>query len=248
MRPRIAAVLASIAVGVIGCGTEMKEPANPFPQSAPPTPATSAAAWPASGSETEVSFVTREEMMSDIAAAERVVNDFWATHWTEFFGGTYVPPHVVGLYDGYASPLTRRVGQMTQQLGPNNAFFCPDDGGDYVAWDVSFMNRALEVGDNFIYFIIAHEWGHAVAYRLQQQYQAQAGELQADCLAGAALYGAAADGTLQFEEGDEREIARALIDLADETPWTDVQDHGDAFQRMEHFNAGRTQGVQACFR
>jgi predicted metalloprotease len=56
--------------------------------------------------------------------------------------------------------------------------------------------------DVFPYVVIAHEWGHAVATRLDPSYLKAAPELQADCLAGLALCGAERDGTLQLEDGD----------------------------------------------
>lgn len=108
------------------------------------------------------------------------------------------------------------------------------------------MARGFEMGDSWVYAVVAHEWGHAIQARLSLALRTQAAELQADCLAGATLYGAAADGNLQFEEGDEKELVRALSDLADETPWTETTDHGDPFERVEWFNDGRRGGVTAC--
>jgi uncharacterized protein len=93
---------------------------------------------------------------------------------------------------------------------------------------------------------LAHEWVHAIVDQLDQSSQAQAAELQADCLAGAALYGAVADGTLLLQPGDEAEITNGLTGLADQTSWTSSDDHGDPFQRITAFNAGRTGGVPAC--
>jgi uncharacterized protein len=52
--------------------------------------------------------------------------------------------------------------------------------------------------------------------------------------------------TLILAEGDEREITNGLTDIADETEWTSVRDHGDPFQRIEAFNRGRTHGPVAC--
>ena len=71
-------------------------------------------------------------------------------------------------------------------------------------------------------------------------------ELQADCLGAAALFGAVADGTLELEEGDEKEMVNSLSLLADEMAWTMTSDHGDPFQRVEWFTIGRNGGVQAC--
>ena len=97
-----------------------------------------------------------------------------------------------------------------------------------------------------MYLVIAHEWGHAIQARLDNSLVWEGGELQADCLAGAALYGAAADGTLNFEAGDSNEIAMSLSALGDSSPWTDSTTHGDAFERVGAFDLGRTGGVAAC--
>ena len=72
--------------------------------------------------------------------------------------------------------------------------------------------------------------------------------MQADCLGAAALFGAVADGTLELDVGDERELISSLTALADEHALDDVQsDHGDPFQRVQWFTIGRNGGVQACF-
>jgi predicted metalloprotease len=88
------------------------------------------------------------------------------------------------------------------------------------------MRTGYAKGDSWVYLIIAHEWGHAIQNRLKNSLVAQQKELQADCLAGAALYGAAEK---------------------DRTPRIEPGDHGDAFQRIENFSKGRTGGVKACF-
>jgi predicted metalloprotease len=108
------------------------------------------------------------------------------------------------------------------------------------------MAKGAQFGDSWVYLVIAHEWAHAIQYRLSKDLQTLDAELQADCLAGAVLYGAARDGTLQFEQGDEREITIGLTRLADETPWTQEGDHGDAFERIQSFALGRKGGVPAC--
>ena len=71
-------------------------------------------------------------------------------------------------------------------------------------------------------------------------------ELQADCLAGAALQGAAADGLISVEPGDSEEIAKTLAAVADDYPWTKESDHGNAEQRTSAFNTGVSGGVPAC--
>ncbi|MFI6512592.1 neutral zinc metallopeptidase [Streptosporangium sp. NPDC050855] len=130
-------------------------------------------------------------------------------------------------------------------LPDDNALYCWPPY-DFVAWDVDLMSMGYRQGDAWIYLIVAHEWSHAVQARIPQRLVSRQIELQADCLAGATLWGAGEDGTLHFEEGDTREIAAALRQHADDTPWTDVNDHGTAAQRLSAFNRGALQGVGGC--
>jgi predicted metalloprotease len=108
------------------------------------------------------------------------------------------------------------------------------------------MGQGFAKGDAWVYLVVAHEWAHAIQNRLSESSQSVSAELQSDCLAAAVLYGSASDEELQFEEGDEKEIVRALSDLADELPWTSSADHGNAFQRVDAFSRGRSGGVESC--
>ncbi|NKX49195.1 hypothetical protein HER39_01080, partial [Arthrobacter deserti] len=156
--------------------------------------------------------------------------------------GSYTSPTVVGLYDGTDPASAPVCGGVP--LGPGNAYYCPE--GDYVAWDVGLMTNGYQSGDGWPYLVVAHEWAHAVQNRLPQELVSPALELQADCLAGASLFGAAEDGTLVFEEGDQRELEAALTVLADQSPWTETGDHGNAAERVSAFSTGREGSVDAC--
>jgi hypothetical protein len=103
-----------------------------------------------------------------------------------------------------------------------------------------------QIGDAWVYLIIAHEWGHAIQARLDRSLVSVAAELQADCLAGVSLQGAAQDGLVRIEAGDSEELQKTLIAVADDFPWTDESDHGNAQQRISAFNAGVNGGVAAC--
>jgi predicted metalloprotease len=183
-----------------------------------------------------------EDLQLDMDRAAATTENYWIDHWSDFFTGQYVSPRIVGLYDGRdetSAPLCNG-----EPLEADNAYYCPD--GDFVAWDVGLMLKGAELGDAWVYLVIAHEWGHAIQARLDRSLNSQRAELQADCLAGAVLYGSAKDGTLTFESGDEKELVRGLSEIADETPWTKERDHGDAFERVGAFREGRDGGVSAC--
>ncbi len=199
----------------------------------------------------ELARPTTEEFYADLAAAETVVNAFWAANWSNHFTGVYRPPTVVGLYDG-TRPGAPTCGPFT--LDPYNAFYCTP--GDYVAWDVNLLSIFYSHGgDAMTYLLVAHEWGHAMQARLVPEDVSIASELQADCLAGAALYGAQTNAfttnpgsnALIFEPGDVEELGAALVAIADEVPWADPSSHGDASQRTDAFSAGALGGIDACF-
>lgn len=185
--------------------------------------------------------ITPQEADSDMAAALNVTDGFWRKHWSEYFSGSYSSPKVVGLYDSRKTPMP--CASWGNIPTSNNAWYCSTT--DSVGFDLDFMEDVYSLGDSFIYLVVAHEWGHAIQARLNSTLQFQAKELQADCFAGAVLYGAAKDGTLQWEAGDAQEIANSLTAVADKYPWTKVSDHGDAGQRIANFNVGKG-GPKAC--
>jgi hypothetical protein len=191
---------------------------------------------------------TTEEFYQDYNNALHVVDQYWTTHWAEFFPGTYTPPKLImvpdrapGLYDGTVDVVL--CGGTP--LGPDNAAYCAD-GSDWLAYDINFLLRARYNGDMFVYMIVAHEWGHAIQYRLRAVGQPAAAELQADCFAGAALAGGVNDGTLRLEDGDRREIEIGLTDIADSSPWGHPGDHGSPQERMQNFTLGWNQGPLSC--
>jgi predicted metalloprotease len=231
----VAAVALLLAL-LAGCGTgggtqgDDTRTTSPAPTASPP-PRT--ASPPAATVEQSVA----EDIESAVAAVDR----YWSTHWSELFTGSYRPPRIVGAYDGAAREVPTCGGEP---LADDNAVYCPP--GDYLAWDVDLMTAGHRAGDAWVYLVIAHEWGHAVQNRLNTKLVALELELQADCLAGAVLVGAAEDGTIQLEAGDTDELTQALTVLADDTPWTEATDHGDASERIGAFNRGAEGGVKGC--
>jgi predicted metalloprotease len=179
-------------------------------------------------------------MAQDERTAVAAVDAYWRRHFREFFGRSYSSPTVVGGYIG-----TRGPSCGSQPAQPMNAFYCPSR--DFLAWDQNLMSLGYRrVGDSWVYLIIAHEWGHAIQARVSKRLVSVADELQADCLAGAALSGARRDGLLRMEPGDDQEIASSLAALADASPWTSRADHGNAQQRIAAYNKGARSGVRGC--
>jgi uncharacterized protein len=175
----------------------------------------------------------------DERTAVRIVNRFWQG-WFAEHGRRYVPPEVAGGYVGTGGP--RCSGEPSV---PGNAYYCPS--GNFLAWDENLMRAGYtQIGDAWVYLVIAHEWGHAIQGQLPNRLVSQALELQADCLAGAALQGAADAQLVQIEPGDDQEIAETLQAVADDYPWTDESSHGDARQRTAAFQQGVAGGVDSC--
>jgi predicted metalloprotease len=212
----------------------------PSPTAEPPGSSDPSATTTPSPTETGELYIA--ELSEDIDTAVDVVDTFWHEHWSDFFPGKYTSPEVVGLYDGNNPSTAPRCGDDV--LEPGNAYYC--SANDTVQWDAQLMAEGYADGDSWVYLVVAHEWGHAIQHRVPS-IEMNADELQADCFAGAALFGAAEDGTLVLEDGDLREIASGLSDLSDEVEWADSDSHGDPFERIEYFNEGREDGVEACF-
>jgi predicted metalloprotease len=189
-----------------------------------------------------VDQVNRDDLAGDERGAVGATDAFWRAAFPDDFHRSYRSPRVRGGYVGEAGPSCG--GQPSV---PFNAFYCPSQ--DFLAWDENLMAAGYrQIGDAWVYLIIAHEWGHAIQARLQADQVSVAAELQADCLAGAAIFGAADRGLLQFERGDTQELQETLAAVADDYPWTKESDHGDARQRISAFNDGSQGGPAACIR
>ena len=188
-----------------------------------------------------LSAADRATMKKDELDAVKAVDSFWRTYSTQQTGQPYQSPRVAGAYQGTNGPPC---GGEPESV-PFNAVYCRP--GDFVAWDDDLMAAGYsQIGDAWVYLIIAHEWGHAIQARLGSDRVSVAAELQADCLAGAALQGAADEGLITVEPGDSEEIAKTLAAVADDYPWTDEGDHGNAEERTSAFNTGVQGGVPAC--
>ncbi|TCC47489.1 hypothetical protein E0H75_22170 [Kribbella capetownensis] len=229
-RLRLSGLAATVAVLAVACGT---------PTSAPPAGTATTATAEAERTSTTAP-VDLQAMRVDEQTAVKAVDTFWRTHFAEEFGKEYQSPRVEGGYVGANGPQCGGEPSV-----PFNAFYCGP--GDFLAWDEQLMEAGYsQIGDAWIYLIIAHEWGHAIQARLNRDQVSVQAELQADCLAGAALQGAANDGVIKIEPGDSEELAQTLAAVADDYPWTNESDHGNAQERTSAFSTGVQGGVSAC--
>jgi hypothetical protein len=200
--------------------------------------------------------VATDDLDRDYATALTAVDDWWRANWSEYFPGSYTAPGLApaarapGLYDAPAEQVY--CGDLL--LPEGNAYYCPI--GDFVAFEVDLMLLSQDLGDAFVYLVVAHEWAHAVVSDLDPALVAEAYELQADCLAGATLQGAVDDGLLRLEDGDPQEFTAALTAVASENAWGTIyidangqeqtETHGTAQERTTAFDRGVSNGVRSC--
>lgn len=170
------------------------------------------------------------------------VDQFWREHFRDLSTDKYTSPVIYGGYTGTHGPSCGNEPSV-----PLNAFYCPL--GDFIAWDDNLMSQGyVGFGNYWIYLIIAHEWGHAIQARINIFLLGAVGsELQADCLAGAAIDGAVEDGTLTKNTGDTEKVHKALAAVSDQFPWTSQSNHGTAKQRTAAFDNGTDNGAKSCF-
>ncbi len=250
------AVATALAAGLLTAPAASAAPGTPAGSAA--AAATSAGAGPLMGPATdqaaspltaqEPDAVTDEELLLDLATAVAVTDEYWARHLPSDLGRPYASPRlasgidgVPGLYDGTVDALACH----GQQLPVGNAVYCGGPDDDWIAADFTLLRAAQDLGDAFVYVVLAHEWGHAVQARLPQEAHWAAYELQADCLAGAALQGAVDEGALVIDATDPQEVLDSYAAL-DDTPWGDGGTHGSAEERYGAFERGVLGGPVSC--
>ena len=233
MRRSVLLLLLALALALTGCTVDVvtsREAPAPVPP-AEPARDTVVDAEPAGN--------VGETRAEDETVAVQITDAFWRD-WFAQQGARYAPPRVAGAYTGRNGPTC--AGEPSV---PGNAYYCPR--GNFIAWDDNLMRAGYtQIGDAWVYLVIAHEWAHAIQAQLPERLLARQIELQADCLAGAALQGAQELDLVRIEPGDDEEIARTLRAVADDFPWTDERSHGNAQERTSAFQAGVSGGVDRC--
>ncbi|WP_157970461.1 hypothetical protein [Nakamurella deserti] len=191
------------------------------------------------------SSVVTDAAASDPAATAATtldaVQDFWrqafpvsfGTGWVELRGG--LRPLDSGA-DGDGALCIATPDQIT-----GNAYYCPADDG--IVYDTGVLVPVLtdHYGTGGLTASLAHEFGHAVAARLGAPAEPLFRELQADCLAGAAL--------AALIPADQRITALApLLDFGDQPSVTpaDATAHGLSVDRAQGALLGLRGGPPAC--
>src|SRR5215207_568818 len=195
MRTRTA-VLAPLAVALIalGCVSAPDGPSAERPRRTSPAPA-------ASGNVDPDGTDTPAEFQQDIGAASDVAEAYWKRQF-DASGIAFTPIKRIIAY--------QRAGEVTcggQALGRNNAAYC--SAGDFIAYDVNWAFAAFrQIGDAFIFYLLGHEYAHAIQVRLriQKEFSIEQ-ELQADCMAGAYIGDSVRAKALSLQDGDVEELA-----------------------------------------
>jgi predicted metalloprotease len=237
-------VLVVAALAVAGCTIVTPGREDPSPERRTGSPARTASAPEASAASNEAGreLQRRPEILEDLKGAVSTVKQYWAAEFQQS-GRTFTPVRRVYAYvpgDGTSCGGEPNV--------PGNAAYCRPN--DDIGFDVRWTSQAYDaLGDAFVYYLIGHEYAHAVQQRLGVAFSHTIEyELQADCYAGAYLGDQTRAGALTLEDGDIDELRNGLRAVADPegTPWFDPQAHGTADQRIDYFARGFDESLSAC--
>lgn len=182
------------------------------------------------------------------------VTDFWTERMPREFGQEFAPVRRLLSYDSTRDDF-RACDESTKGL--INAFFCPAE--DLVAWDRAVLLRLVhdKYGPIAVATVMAHEYGHALQYRLgtkagiTRNTKSIVRELQADCFTGNYFRHLAEDASPYFRLSTSEGVNAALSALY----W--VRDapgelsgrhgaHGTAFDRTYAFQLGFERTPKDC--
>jgi predicted metalloprotease len=203
-----------------------------------------------------------QNSLSDIEA-------FWKINYPKVSGGKPLPPLKGGLYsvdglkvaetDSVTGPAARNacISRSASFIVDNGAFCLLDDS---ISWDRAdthlFAQLAKHYGELMVALVFAHEFGHAISYRLgvfdqRPQPETIFTESQADCAAGAWAASALKRENPHFRDVTAQTIDDALegyLDGRDSTPGTINEiSHGNGFDRLSALADGIDKGVTYCY-
>ena len=187
-----------------------------------------------------------DEYQRTIGATIGLLEQYWRQTLPSAFGVPFTPPR--GGYKYYRSDRGGGPKCGNEPAPPRNAFYCPV--GDFIAWDESGLMIPYYVGggDFAAAFVLAHEFGHAMQFRLpRKEPLGVLRELQADCFAGAWARWTADRKLLAGGDLDEATVAVFAARDVPGTPWTDPNAHGTGFERTRAFGDGFEAGPKFCY-
>ncbi|GAA3396851.1 neutral zinc metallopeptidase [Cryptosporangium minutisporangium] len=239
---RTMALAGAVALlAVAGCTASDQDPA------APSAPRTAASGVPANAASTASTASPNSEFDVEVEAAFRLVADYWDGKFSAG-GHDFRPVAAVRPYTKDGELTCAGQAQPTQ-----NAFYCPAD--DSIGYDVNWVRQSYQqIGDSFVYFLVAHEYGHAIQERVRaNRLVSITYELQADCLSGAFVGDSVRSGVLELEDGDLDELTRGVRSLGDRAQgsdaivtWLAPDAHGSMDQRLSAFARGYRGSIEQC--
>lgn len=235
------AVLTPVVAALVALGCVSAPAGEDGADDAGDRPAPAATRTPVAGTDLEGTD-TPEEFADDVDDARRVAEEYWTGEFKKS-GITFRPVAELIAYE--------REGEVDcggQPLGLNNAAYC--SAGDFIAYDVNWAFAAFrQVGDAFIFYLLGHEYAHAIQRRLgiQKEFSIEQ-ELQADCMAGAYIGDTERARRLSLDAGDLDELAAGLEAVGDDPgqPWFAEGAHGSARQRTKSFSNGYRRSLEPC--
>jgi predicted metalloprotease len=185
----------------------------------------SAAAVPRASSSNQ-----RAAYEASIRSAVAAIETYWKREYPLHYGERYVPvgpERVFAAEPGVKIPPCQGV-KLSYRDAAGNAFYCYED--NFVVYDDAqlFPKLYQAFGPFSIALVLAHEWGHAIQDRAENDREATIyKELQSDCFAGAwtrhqAERGARASGP-ELAPGDLESSLAALLQFRD-VPGTSPDD------------------------
>lgn len=250
--PAAAAVLAVTLVAACGSDGGGKKSGSSAPVSSAPASAPSQSvmasaeatvpttAPPASGDTGDQLDPAVQEFVTEFKTLQQTLEAYWA----QKINGYQAPSRTI-VFGGKSDDPSSFPTCGGQQVSADNGFYCPPD--NTVILDADWMyGEYQEVGDSFLYVVLAHEYGHSAQANLADADKPAAAdvEIQADCFSGAFLQEELAAGNIQEEEGDEQEINSTLSSAAGDYGTTDA--HGTLASRALAFEHGRKGGASGC--
>jgi hypothetical protein len=184
-------------------------------------------------SEADVPVDPGLQVVIDAGALE--LDAYWGQALPAMYGVAYSPPAEVLRFDA-AHLFDTACGPLQAP----NAFYCPGDQRVY--WDVGWWSGMYARDPSFPLVILAHEWGHRIQHIAAAQMAAspgaQAGELQADCFAGAFFQHAYANLGLSADQAASGAGELFRIGDPQALDWFDEGAHGHASQRALAYQMG----------
>ncbi|WP_372671917.1 neutral zinc metallopeptidase [Amycolatopsis kentuckyensis] len=182
------------------------------------------------------------------------VQTYWNERLPADFGEQFEPVKSLLSYDSQTDTEKTGCGSVKKLV---NAFYCSVD--DSVAWDRGVLLPMLRqrFGPMSVVVVLAHEFGHAVQYRLGDKANMTKStptvvkEQQADCFAGGYFRWVAENKSKYYQVSTSEglnQVMAAMFLIRDQagTSGADRGAHGTAFDRTFAFQTGFEKGPKEC--